>query len=54
MDTKARKPARRSRPRGTHRIAKIALDSVVVVLVSHTLATIVVMAAERLLHIPAP
>ena len=39
---------------GTHRIAKVELDDLVVVLVSHTLATIVVIAAERLLHIAAP
>jgi hypothetical protein len=51
MATKARKPARRNRRRHTHRIARVALQSWVVVLVSHTIATVVVMLVERLLHV---
>jgi hypothetical protein len=53
MTTKKNTHSRRARRQRTHRIARVGADNWVLVLVSHTVATIVVVAVERLLNVPS-
>lgn len=52
MATKTRNHVRRNRRGYSRRIAKVVAESWLLVLASHTLATIVVLAVERVLRLP--